>query len=833
MISRTFYPLNYKNMKTIILLCSRKIILSVIVPLLFSISFSSKAQLISSAALAGGCYAINGMYVWGLYAKGNTAETILGNTVKENTLLKYARDNGFNYLICYELQQIIPNPTLTTQLATFIKKAKTQYGIQQIGASLGEASQGNLVINYNKTHSYEERIDVLNLESEFWQVASANRAAAFNEVMNTMTTFKSLALNNNMETEIYIGQITPEEGIRIGNTVDRVLVHFYRTTDVGIINYITERLQYLAGANKKVRVAPIFSNEGPTNNQDIPFMGTWLESHPQDQAFKSWVDGYNGLTASWKSNLEIMGNIWFVSNNFMDMGKTSHITNHPISQSVCLGESKTLMVTSSASSKKYYWMKNGTCLSDGGTLSGTKTNALRLTNITNADAGNYYCRIISSDASNPSSFASTNATISISNNCNVQNPYGGNPSILPGTIEAENYDTGGQGVAFNDITAANEGGTYRTDAVDIETKVGGYNVGWIQANEWLEYTINITSSGNYDIQASIASISSNNNFRIEMDGTILTSISTPNTGGWTNWTNVNVQNIPLTAGQKVMRLYFTTGLINLDKLLFSLSSVINQPPSISIIAPNNNTSFTSPASISIDASATDADGTISKVDFYNGATLLYTDNSTPYSYTWSITTIGNYSITAIATDNKSATTTSSSLAIKVISPINNCSGVAAYIENGNYTSGSIVQYSGKQYQCKPYPFSGWCNGAAWAYSPGNGLYWNDAWILIGPCIASANRNNSEETIISNMNINSNPNPFIQGTNITLIVSEDAEVSLKVYDKIGQVVAILEESYLKKGTYDYILEANTLRSDIYIIKCSSNNKVTTKKIFKIE
>ncbi len=44
-----------------------------------------------------------------------------------------------------------------------------------------------------------------------------------------------------------------------------------------------------------------------------------------------------------------------------------------------------------------------------------------------------------------------------------------------------------------------------------------------------------------------------------------------------------------------------------------------------------------------------------------------------------------------------------------------------------------LQNFDSQYECKPYPFTGWCNGAAWAYAPGTVRYWQDAWILVGSC----------------------------------------------------------------------------------------------------
>src|SRR5207237_10706793 len=80
--------------------------------------------------------------------------------------------------------------------------------------------------------------------------------------------------------------------------------------------------------------------------------------------------------------------------------------------------------------------------------------------------------------------------------------YGGMPAAVPGQIEAENFDNGGQGVAYSDTTAGNYGGQYRNTDVDIETTTdtgGGYDVGWIAAGEWLNYTVNVASAGTYTL----------------------------------------------------------------------------------------------------------------------------------------------------------------------------------------------------------------------------------------------------------------------------------------------------------------------------------------------
>ncbi len=97
---------------------------------------------------------------------------------------------------------------------------------------------------------------------------------------------------------------------------------------------------------------------------------------------------------------------------------------------------------------------------------------------------------------------------------------------------------------------------------------------------------------------------------------------------------------------------------------------INAFPTVSITSPINNATFTAPASVTINATAADADGTVSKVEFYNGTTLLGSDATSPYSYTWTGVAAGNYNLTAVATDNVGAVTSSSIVKIVVNVPAN-------------------------------------------------------------------------------------------------------------------------------------------------------------------
>ncbi|MFN6946498.1 MAG: carbohydrate-binding protein, partial [Cytophagaceae bacterium] len=158
-------------------------------------------------------------------------------------------------------------------------------------------------------------------------------------------------------------------------------------------------------------------------------------------------------------------------------------------------------------------------------------------------------------------------------NTAVQSPYGGTPASIPGIIQAERYDLGGQGVAYNDLTPGNSGNVFRNDDVDIEVcsdQGGGYNVGWIAAGEWLEYTVNVATARNYNLTARVASTNAGGSFRVLMDGVDISGpITVPNTGGWQDWESVTIENIALTAGEKVMRITMDGSWFNINYVEFA------------------------------------------------------------------------------------------------------------------------------------------------------------------------------------------------------------------------------------------------------------------------
>src|SRR6516164_5117783 len=91
----------------------------------------------------------------------------------------------------------------------------------------------------------------------------------------------------------------------------------------------------------------------------------------------------------------------------------------------------------------------------------------------------------------------------------AEGPYGGNPAPIPGTVQAENYDTGGQGVAYNVTSINGTANNYRSDGVDLEVTSdtgGGYNLGWTTKGQWFKYTVNVATATTYLVTFRVAAI---------------------------------------------------------------------------------------------------------------------------------------------------------------------------------------------------------------------------------------------------------------------------------------------------------------------------------------
>ncbi|MEM8907381.1 MAG: T9SS type A sorting domain-containing protein [Bacteroidota bacterium] len=292
-------------------------------------------KIILLAALCCGMFtSILAQDVRGLYV--NDFKNIIGQPEKEAQLLQFAQAQGFNYLLLYNFYFIhhqlfsLTDAQSALPMANFIQKAKTQYGITEVGAVGETFASFDIIDQYNQLQANrpEARLDVYNIEYEFWnkklstnyyctsylqgQGIDCSTEGSFQFYIAELQKLHQLAKLRGVKAETYIGLPTDEQCQQIGQSCDRVLVHYYRTSDVynngnSIYNFKSARLPALAPTEGQLAVMPIFASRSH-------FMGPWLTDHPEEQAFETFIYGQNGYEAAqgdWKAHLKIEGYQWY------------------------------------------------------------------------------------------------------------------------------------------------------------------------------------------------------------------------------------------------------------------------------------------------------------------------------------------------------------------------------------------------------------------------------------------------------------------------------------------------------------------------------------------
>jgi hypothetical protein len=148
--------------------------------------------------------------------------------------------------------------------------------------------------------------------------------------------------------------------------------------------------------------------------------------------------------------------------------------------------------------------------------------------------------------------------------------------VIPGTIEFEDFDNGGAGVAYSDADIANQGGKYRNnESVDIAQK--SENEYFLLKNnkgEWLEYTVRVNAIGKFIVTIYYSAETAGSKVLFNFDDQLKTDIiSLPSTAG--KWSTLNLD-LQLTAGQKLLKFLIieATEDLQLDKMVFSELDVV-------------------------------------------------------------------------------------------------------------------------------------------------------------------------------------------------------------------------------------------------------------------
>lgn len=290
----------------------------------------------------------NAQNVSGFYVNG--FNTILGNTIREDSVLLFAQNNGFNYLTLYDVHIVnnltpLTNTTTAQAFANFINKAKTQYSINEVGVAAENFwFFKNIIHIYNQQHSNpNQKVDVYNLEFEFWipsstisgsyycsnylqpNAYSCDTSGAFKFYKNELRQIDSLANANGKKSEAYFGFFNNGQAKQIVQTgVDRVLLSIYITSanysQTYQYGYIKPRLQALATASVNVNVIPLYSSE-PS------FMQTWVSANSFFTPYTNLNSSLTSETGTWKNYIQLDGIQWFAYSFLPKKNLTTSITD--------------------------------------------------------------------------------------------------------------------------------------------------------------------------------------------------------------------------------------------------------------------------------------------------------------------------------------------------------------------------------------------------------------------------------------------------------------------------------------------------------------------------
>jgi GH35 family endo-1,4-beta-xylanase len=244
---------------------------------------------------------------------------------------------------------------------------------------------------------------------------------------------------------------------------------------------------------------------------------------------------------------------------------------------------------------------------------------------------------------------------------------------IPGTLQAENFDSGADGIAFHDSDTKDDGNVgYRKDneGVDIVTGNGGYAIGYTSSGEWLEYTVNVAEAGIYAFEATVSSGVTNSGISLALsteNGLVeLTKSLTIPSAGSNNWDTYSTiygrLAVPLEAGKQIIRLNITGSSCNVDKIVFKKVSV-DKNIKVAVTANPNPATVGVSTKISIEASS---DNGIASVKLYqNNGVLLKNITTAPYEYSIKPSSKGTLSYKVIAIDSVGNESEEKTISIKV------------------------------------------------------------------------------------------------------------------------------------------------------------------------
>lgn len=238
--------------------------------------------------------------------------------------------------------------------------------------------------------------------------------------------------------------------------------------------------------------------------------------------------------------------------------------------------------------------------------------------------------------------------------------------LIPGTIEAEDYKAGGQGIGFLDTTPDNTlSAGMDTYGVDVGITNGITYVGDTQNGEWLKYDVNVLNTGDHDFEFLYAAENTGALVSMELDGVLIfDNFSLPQTGGATNFQSTTKFLISLTKGLHELKINVQNGGFSLDKLQITYLPPLEVP---TFVTPKNIDNIEPGNNIKVTATTTLAPANIANMALYINNNLVRSISSAPF--TWGNTgqndvlleniASGTYILKLVLTDFRNRTTETS------------------------------------------------------------------------------------------------------------------------------------------------------------------------------
>jgi len=281
--------------------------------------------------------------ICGLYV--DDFHLILGRPDQELKLFKYAAYSGTNSLSLFKLDEVdLRKAESRDKLRRFIRQARQSFGIQRISAvseSISAFTDNIHLYNTDPMTAPSERLDAYLIEFEFWNEypvknyycerylepagVPCTMEGAFNYIKSFVYQLRQLTDEfPEMDLEIYVGWISPEQAASISKMVDRVYYAVYVEMKSGMVELYhffqqRERLSYLAQSGP-IEIVPIFSSY---NGGSDPNLNSWLKkgNHPS-KAWKKYERSFRkDYFLPGKENLILAGYQWFHYNSMVDIQK--------------------------------------------------------------------------------------------------------------------------------------------------------------------------------------------------------------------------------------------------------------------------------------------------------------------------------------------------------------------------------------------------------------------------------------------------------------------------------------------------------------------------------